>query len=195
MNFLLFVVPAYVLGSIPFAVVTAKIFRLPDPREYGSKNPGATNVLRSGNKWAALLTLLGDALKGWLAMWLARALGAEEWVVASSGLAAFIGHVFPLFLRFRGGKGVATALGVLAGFSWALAGVAAAVWLTTAALFRYSSLAALAAALAAPLAAWMLCAPQTAAFVAAMSALLLWRHQGNIRRLLAGEEGRIGRSK
>jgi glycerol-3-phosphate acyltransferase PlsY len=195
MSALIYILPAYLLGSLPFAVIVSRAFGLADPRSFGSGNPGATNVLRSGNKLAALLTLLGDALKGWLAMWLAGQFGADANGIAAAGLAAFLGHLFPVFLRFKGGKGVATALGVLAGFSGGLALVCVGVWLTVAIVSRYSSLAALAAAGAAPLAAWWLHGPATAVPVAVMSALLVWRHAENIRRLRAGTEGRIGAKK
>ncbi|HTY99940.1 MAG TPA: glycerol-3-phosphate 1-O-acyltransferase PlsY [Rhodocyclaceae bacterium] len=196
MNALLFVLFGYLLGSVPFAVVVSKAFGLADPRSFGSGNPGATNVLRTGNKAAALLTVLGDALKGWLAMALARWLGADEAAVALAGLAAFLGHIFPVFLGFRGGKGVATALGVILGFSGLLALTAAATWALVAFAFRYSSLAALAAAVEAPIAAWFLIGrPEAVGPLAVMSALLIWRHRGNIERLRAGTESRIGAKK
>ena len=195
MTLLVFAVFGYLLGSLPFAVLVSKAFGLPDPRSFGSRNPGATNVLRSGNKAAALLTLLGDAAKGWLAMYLAGLLGADAAGVAGAGLAAFLGHIFPLFLGFRGGKGVATALGVLAGFSGWLALTCALTWLAVAAVFRYSSLAALAAAAVAPVAAWKLVDSQVALAVCVMSLLLFWRHRENIRKMLAGTENRIGRKK
>ncbi len=196
MNALVCALPGYLLGSLPVAVIVSKAFGLADPRSFGSGNPGATNVLRTGNKLAALLTLLGDALKGWLAMALARLLGADELGAALAGVAAFLGHVFPVFLKFKGGKGVATALGVLAGFSGWLALTCAGVWLATAVIFRYSSLAALMAAAAAPVAAWFLLGRVDVAVpVAAMSALLIWRHEANIKRLLAGSESRIGGKK
>ncbi len=194
MNALAIIVLAYLLGSLPFAVIVSRAFGLADPRSYGSGNPGATNVLRSGNKLAALLTLAGDAAKGWLAVWLAQRLGAEGTIVALAGLAAFLGHVFPLFLKFRGGKGVATALGVLAGLSGSLALAAAAAWLLVAWLTRYSSLAAIAAALATPLAGWLLLGDtRLVACVTVLAAILIWRHKENIRKLLAGTEGKIGR--
>ncbi len=194
MNALAIIVLAYLLGSLPFAVIVSRAFGLADPRSYGSGNPGATNVLRSGNKLAALLTLAGDAAKGWLAAWLAQRLGAEGTIVALAGLAAFLGHVFPLFLKFRGGKGVATALGVLAGLSGSLALAAAAAWLLVAWLTRYSSLAAIAAALATPLAGWLLLGDtRLVACVTVLAAILIWRHKENIRKLLAGTEGKIGR--
>ncbi len=206
MNLLVAAVFGYLLGSVPFAVIVSRAFRLADPRSFGSGNPGATNVLRSGNKAAALLTLLGDAAKGWLAMFIvarfmpgglpADGAAAPETAIAAAGLAAFLGHVFPFTLGFRGGKGVATALGVLLGFSGALAGITAGIWFAVAALTRYSSLAALVAAAAAPfLSWWLLGKTQITATVALMCAVLIYRHKGNIGKLLAGSEGRIGGSK
>ena len=190
---LLFGLVGYLLGSIPFAVVVSKAFGLADPRSHGSGNPGATNVLRTGNKTAAILTLLGDALKGWFAVWLAARLGAGALAIAAAGTGAFLGHLLPLFLRFKGGKGVATALGVLAGYSGALALVAAGAWLLTALLTRYSSLSALVAASAAPIASGFLIERiEIVTAVALMSALLIWRHRPNIQRLFAGTEPRIG---
>lgn len=190
----LFGLVGYLLGSIPFAVVVSKAFGLADPRSHGSGNPGATNVLRTGHKTAAVLTLLGDALKGWFAVWLATHLGAGALAIAAAGTGAFLGHLFPLFLRFKGGKGVATALGVLAGFSGSLALVAAGAWLLTALLTRYSSLAALVAAIAAPIAGGFLIERiEIVTAVAIMSGLLIWRHRPNIQRLFAGTEPRIGK--
>jgi glycerol-3-phosphate acyltransferase PlsY len=187
---------AYLLGSIPFAIVTSKLFGLEDPRRYGSGNPGATNVLRSGNKGAAALTLIGDCLKGWLAVWAATRLGFGPLEAALAGLAAFLGHVFTIFLRFNGGKGVATALGVLAGVDGRIAILCALVWLAVAFTTRYSSAAALSAAVAAPVAGLIFLGPQASVLVlAAMAALLVWRHAANIRRLRDGTEGRIGGSK
>ena len=196
MNTAAFVVLGYLLGSLPFAVIVSRAFGLADPRSYGSGNPGATNVLRSGNKAAAVLTLLGDAAKGWLAVWLAAHFGAEEAALAGIGLAAFLGHVFPVFLGFKGGKGVATAVGVLLGLHWILALVATLTWLLVALVTRYSSLAALLAAVEAPFAAWILSDRADIALpVAVMSMLLIWRHAANIRKLLAGTESRIGGAK
>lgn len=191
---------AYLLGSLPFAVIVSRLFGLSDPRSYGSGNPGATNVLRSGNKAAALLTLVGDALKGALAVLLARQLvglwGGATSSVALAGLFAFLGHVFSVFLRFRGGKGVATAAGVLLAMAPAVGGLTLGVWVGVAALARYSSAAALAAALAAPaLTAWQLGDSAWIGAVSAMSAILIWRHRDNIRRLLSGQESRIGAKK
>ena len=195
MNPLVFALPGYLLGSLPFAVIVSRLFGLADPRSFGSKNPGATNVLRSGNKLAAALTLAGDAAKGWLAMALAAHFGADADGVAVAGLAAFLGHIFPLFLGFKGGKGVATALGVLAGFSGWLALACAGTWFATAAVFRYSSLASLAAAAVAPFAAFGIVGAHVALPVGALSLLLFWRHRDNIKRLLAGSESRIGSKK
>lgn len=186
----------YLLGSVPFAVIVSRAFRLEDPRRFGSGNPGATNVLRGGSKKAAALTLVGDAAKGWLAMFIATRVGAGDTAVAVAGLAAFLGHVYPFTLGFRGGKGVATALGVLLGFSGALAGLTAVVWLAVVVPTRYSSLAALAAALAAPVLAWWLVGRgEVLLAVAAMCAVLIYRHKSNIAKLLAGTESRIGGRK
>ena len=196
---LAFVVCAYLLGSVSFAVLMSKAFSLPDPRTYGSNNPGATNVLRSGKKAAAALTLLGDAAKGWVAVVLAMKFAPHDeqvMLVAAVTLAVFLGHVFPIFLRFKGGKGVATALGVLLALSGWLGLAALATWLVMAVVFRYSSLSALVAAASAPIYALLLDLPHEwvlASFI--MSLLLIWRHQSNIRNLLAGKESRIGSKK
>ena len=196
LNLLAFALLGYLLGSLPFAVIASKAFGLADPRTFGSGNPGATNVLRSGNKAAALLTLIGDALKGWVAMWLAGKLGADEVGIAIAGIAAFLGHVFPLFLRFKGGKGVATAVGVLAGFNGMLALICAGVWLLIAVLTRYSSLAALIASAASPaIAAWMGLGEIELIAISAMTATLILRHRDNIKRLFAGTEGKLGKKK
>jgi len=188
---------AYLIGAIPFAVVVSKSFGLADPRGYGSGNPGATNVLRSGNKLAAVLTLLGDALKGTLAVWVMAHWGsASPLPVAAAGLAAFLGHVYPVTLRFKGGKGVATAVGVLAAFGGWLALACVAVWLVAALTLRYSSLAALLAALAAPLFAHGLIGePAITGACVVMAAFLVARHSANIKRLLAGTEPKIGQKK
>src|SRR5438128_5738257 len=156
MTWLLCAALGYLAGSIPFAVLVSRIMALPDPRTYGSKNIGATNVLRSGNRIAALLTLAGDAAKGWAAVLVAGALGASAEMLALVGLAAFLGHVFPVWLGFRGGKGVATAAGVLIALDWRLGLAVIAVWLVVVVATRYASLASIAGALAAPLAAWAL---------------------------------------
>ena len=189
-------VAAYLIGSIPFAVVASRLFKLPDPRSYGSGNPGATNVLRSGSKGAAIVTLIGDCLKGWFAVWLALRLGFTPGMAALAGLAAFFGHVFSIFLRGKGGKGVATALGVIAGIDLTLAGIVLLVWLVTAFTTRYSSLAALLAAAAGPLAALILLDDLTTIGVLfALAAMLFWRHAANIERLRNGTESRIGKKK
>ena len=196
MNLLVSAVLGYLLGSVPFAVIVSRAFRLADPRSFGSGTPGATNVLRSGSKAAAALTLFGDAAKGWLAMFVAAKVGADATAVAIAGLAAFLGHVYPFTLGFKGGKGVATALGVLLAFSGALAGITAAIWLAVAIFTRYSSLAALVAAVAAPLLAWWLLANvESMVTVGFMCAVLIYRHKSNIAKLLAGSEGRIGGPK
>jgi len=200
MTLLLFAVLAYVLGSVPFAMLSSWIFQLPDPRTYGSKNPGATNVLRSGKKAAAVLTLLGDAGKGWLAVFLAQSYaplwGLGDEAVAVAALAVFLGHVFPLFLRFQGGKGVATAVGVLLGLNLWLGLLALATWLLVAYVWRFSSLSALVAAVLAPLYSIGLLGFEVSTLaVSAMSLLLIWRHRPNIVNLLAGKEGRIGEKK
>ncbi len=181
---------AYCLGSISFAVVVSRLMGLPDPRSYGSKNPGATNVLRTGKKAAAVLTLVGDAGKGWLAVWLAARFGGD---VPIAGLAVFVGHLYPLFHRFKGGKGVATAAGVLFGFNLWLGLATVATWVAIAVFFRYSSLAALIAAFFAPVYAfWLFGWSPILPVVIAISALLFWRHRENIARLAAGTESRLG---
>jgi len=194
---------AYLIGSIPFAVVVSKLMGLQDPRSYGSKNPGATNVLRTGNKAAAALTLLGDAAKGWFALWLAQYLapGLSWNAYALVALAVFLGHLYPVFLGFKGGKGVATALGILVAVHPWLAVATAATWLIIAVFSRYSSLAALVAAFFAPVyylfgsgVAWYAQAPVGVA-LAAITVLLFYRHRANIARLLAGTESRIGAKK
>lgn len=203
MSLLLFVGIAYLIGSIPFAIVVSRLLGLADPRSFGSGNPGATNVLRTGNKKAALLTLLGDAAKGALAVWLARWYGPQWFdgaslpmVVALVGLTAFVGHVFPVYLHFKGGKGVATAAGVLLALNPWLGLGALLTWLVVALLTRYSSLASVCAGVFAPLAAvWVIGMRADVLAVVAMSAILVWRHSANIQRLIAGTEGRIGEKK
>jgi glycerol-3-phosphate acyltransferase PlsY len=186
----------YLAGSIPFAVLVSRAMGLPDPRSYGSGNIGATNVLRSGNRAAALLTLAGDAAKGWAAVLVARALGLDAAMLAITGFAAFVGHVFPVWLRFRGGKGVATAAGALIALDWRVGLAVLGTWLVVAVATRYSSLAAIVAALAAPAAAWWIegAGPFLAA-IAGMAALIVLRHRANIAKLARGEEGRIGEKK
>ena len=194
MQTVLTVLAAYCLGSVSFAIVVSWVMRLPDPRSYGSKNPGATNVLRTGRRAAAVLTLAGDAGKGWLAVWLAELIAPGSAPLA--GLAAFIGHLFPVFHRLRGGKGVATAAGVLFGLDWRIGLGTLATWLIIAAFFRYSSLAALiAAAFATCFTALLFGFDVEAAVVLVMSALLAWRHRENIARLAAGTETRLGDKK
>jgi acyl phosphate:glycerol-3-phosphate acyltransferase len=196
MNTLLFLAFGYLLGSIPFAILVSKSFGLADPRTVGSGNPGATNVLRSGNKLAAALTLLGDALKGLLAMFIATKLGADMLGVTLAGFGAFIGHVFSVFLRFKGGKGVATAAGVFFGFSVWLGLIVLGVWLATALISRYSSLGAIAASLAAPFAAWWLLPhPEQALAVTLIAVVVIRRHRETISRLISGTEGKMGKKK
>jgi glycerol-3-phosphate acyltransferase PlsY len=194
---LIFTIVAYLIGSISFAVVMSRAFGISDPRTYGSKNPGATNVLRSGNKKAAIATLIGDAAKGWFAVWLALRLadrfGVDETGIALVAIAVFIGHLWPVFFKFVGGKGVATALGVLIGIHPLLGLAVLVTWLLVAYVSRYSSLAALVAAVAAPVYYGIaLGADVILAAIVVMSALLLWRHAGNISNLLAGKESKIG---
>ncbi len=191
------VVLAYLLGSLSFAVIVSKAMRLDDPRSYGSGNPGATNVLRSGNKRAAILTLLLDALKGVVAVLLAGGLadrlGYGDGTVALCGLAAFLGHLYPVFFRFQGGKGVATAAGVLLALNPGVGLASLGTWLAVALLTRYSSLAALVTALLAPLYTWLLHGDaRRVAAVAVMSLLLVWRHRANIGKLLNGTESKLG---
>ncbi len=200
MHAVIFALAAYVIGSISFAVVMSRAFGLADPRTYGSGNPGATNVLRSGNKAAAVLTLIGDALKGWLAVWLAQRFAAPDsthWMMALAGFFAVIGHMYPLFHRFQGGKGVATALGTLFGFSMYLGLGAMSTWLIIALFFRMSSLASIVSALFAPFATWMLFGFSHPFFacVSLMAVLLIYRHRQNINNMLAGTENKLGQPK
>jgi glycerol-3-phosphate acyltransferase PlsY len=196
------VVAAYLMGSLSFAVIVSKLMGLNDPRSYGSKNPGATNVLRSGNKAAAVATLVLDALKGWLPMalvgWFGRDYGLREGTLAAVGLAAFIGHLYPVFFKFEGGKGVATAAGVLFGVHWVLGLATLATWVIVAFFSRYSSLASLACALFAPWyymigdrSFWYMDKTMALA-IFVMSALLAFRHKENINKLIRGEESRLG---
>lgn len=197
---LVFIVLAYLIGSLPFAVIVSRTMGLADPRSYGSGNPGATNVLRSGNKKAAVLTLIGDAFKGWFAVFLAERF-ADAWGVGDFGLAAvalavFVGHLYPIFLRFAGGKGVATAAGVLLAIDPILGLAVIATWLIIAIFFRYSSLAALVAAVFAPLYyVFMFGLGPYAPAVIVMAILLIYRHRANIGKLMAGKESRIGQKK
>lgn len=192
------IMTAYILGSIPFAIVASWICKLPDPRSYGSGNPGATNVLRTGKKGAAILTLLGDAGKGWLTIVLAHHFtapgGEEATLIAAMMLAVFIGHLYPVFLKFRGGKGVATAAGVLLGLSPWLGALTILTWIVVALLSRISSLAALSSALLAPIYTyWLLQNSVLTITVLIISVLLMIRHRSNIINLFAGTETRIGK--
>jgi len=195
---LAFVALAYLIGSVSFAVVTSKLFDLPDPHSYGSGNPGATNVLRTGNKAAAALTLVGDGMKGWLAVVLAQQLGSSfgvaAWTVPAVALAVFLGHLFPLYHGFKGGKGVATAAGIMLAMHWPLGLALAVLWAVMALGFKISSLAALTTALLAPLGAFYVFGNTLAAWIwVPMAALLFWRHRANIRQLMQGRERTIGR--
>lgn len=197
---LLFIAAAYLIGSLSFAVIVSRAMGLPDPRTFGSGNPGATNVLRTGRKTAAALTLLGDAFKGWAAVALAGALaprfGLPDTVVLLCALAVFLGHLFPVFFRFQGGKGVATALGVLVGLNPWLGLACLVTWLGMAAIFRVSSLAALVAAVLAPVYAVLLTGwSETATTVLVIALLLIYRHKSNLVKLVSGQEARIGARK
>ena len=207
MNFtfeLLLIPLAYLIGSISFAVVVSKCMRLPDPHSYGSGNPGATNVLRTGNKLAAVLTLIGDALKGFFAVMLARVLLSDDslsstmnsWLLCGVVIAVFLGHLFPVFHGFKGGKGVATACGILFGINWILGLATLSTWIIVAGFMRYSSLAALAAAIFGPIYFVFLFGFQPiAAALLVVCLLLIWRHRSNIRNLMNGTESRIGSRK
>ncbi len=195
MTALLFIVGAYLLGSIPFAIVASKALKLPDPRSYGSHNPGATNVLRSGNKQAAILTLGGDVAKGAIVVLLAKYFLVDmKYAVFFVAIAVFLGHVFSVFLRFKGGKGVATALGVLLALNPMMGLVALGIWLVVAAIFRYSSVSAIVAAVGASI--YALLSPAMSGWyvfaTVVMSGLLIWRHTPNIKNLIAGTETKIG---
>jgi len=194
-----FVLIAYLTGSLSFAVIVSRVFGFPDPRSYGSRNPGATNVLRMGKKLAALLTLIGDGGKGWLAVFLAAryaGYGVDATGVAICAAAVFLGHLFPVFFGFKGGKGVSTAGGILLAINPWLGLATVATWIVIAVLFRYSSLAAVVAAVFAPLYYFFLFgAREMLPALILMSALLLWRHKTNLLNLVAGKEGRIGERK
>jgi glycerol-3-phosphate acyltransferase PlsY len=200
MSTVAFVIVAYLIGSLSFAVIVSKLFGLPDPSSYGSGNPGATNVLRTGNRFAAALTLLGDALKGFVAVMLALIFAPRFSVppegVALASIAVFIGHLYPVFFRFKGGKGVATAAGVLFAINHWLGLLTLATWVVIAMFFRYSSLAALIAAIFAPFFTFFLIKSSSLLVaVSAMSLLLIWRHRENIRKLFAGEESQLGEKR
>ena len=194
---LLAILGAYLIGSVSFAVVVSRVFGLADPRSYGSGNPGATNVLRSGNKLAAGLTLVGDAVKGWLAVWLVERygppLGIGDWGIALAGVAVFLGHLYPVFFHFKGGKGVATAAGVIVAFNPWLALATGATWLIIAFFFRYSSLASLVAAVfAAFYSAFGWGFDERFIALVVIAGFVIYRHQANIRNLMAGKERRFG---
>ena len=193
---ILLIIFAYLLGSLSTAIIVSKLGHMPDPRTQGSGNPGATNMLRLGGKKMAALTLLGDALKGFIPVTLASVLVDDTTTLALVGIAAFLGHLYPVFFGFRGGKGVATSLGILLGISWIVGLGTLVTWLFMAKVFRYSSLAALTAAVVAPLYMWLARpAPALLAMSLVMSALLLWRHRSNIQRLLSGQEEKLARKK
>jgi len=192
---ILIVVGAYLLGSINSAIIVSKAFSLPDPRELGSGNPGATNVLRTGNKIAAVITLAGDLLKGLLPVLTVDLFTANSFLVAATGVAALLGHMYPLYYGFKGGKGVATTLGVLLGFDWLLGVAWIAVWLFTALVFHYSSLAALVATLLILVTSWFW-SENIWLFIAMIiiTVFVFWRHRSNIKKLLEGDESKLGKS-
>ena len=194
----LIIVAAYLIGSISFAVVVSKAYGLPDPHEYGSRNPGATNVLRTGNKTAAVLTLIGDGIKGFVVVLAARALAqvfdVPDWIAAAAAVAVFLGHLYPVYHHWAGGKGVATAAGIAFALHWQLALVLTVIWLTMAFGFKISSLAALVTAILLPLGTFYVFGNgPTAWAMLAIAALIFWRHRTNIRQLVAGTERPIGR--
>lgn len=193
---MIFVLGGYLAGSVSTAVIVCRLMGLPDPRAVGSNNPGATNVLRHGGKKAAIITLLGDMLKGLLPVLVATQFSSAPAMIAATGLGAFFGHLYPVYFGFKGGKGVATFYGVLLGFNW-LAGLAAlAVWLLVAFLSKYSSLSALVSALTSPIWLWQFGSDRRLlAVCTVMVMMLIWRHRSNIRNLINGTENRIGRKK
>jgi glycerol-3-phosphate acyltransferase PlsY len=196
LHYVFYALAGYLVGSISTAIMTCKLMGLPDPRSVGSRNPGATNVLRHGGKKAAIITLLGDMLKGLVPVSAVTALNPAPAAIAVAGLGAFLGHIYPVYYRFKGGKGVATYFGVLVGFNW-MAGLAAMlIWLLTAAVTRLSSLSALVSALLAPFALWQLSRlPELSVTLAMMSLLLYWRHRSNIRNIIEQKEHKIGVKK
>ena len=184
---------SYLFGSLSAAIITCKLLGLPDPRTQGSRNPGATNVLRIAGKKVAALVLLGDMLKGLIPLLIARAFDVEDHILAAVGLAAFLGHLYPVFFGFHGGKGVATSLGVLLGLAWPVAIAVLATWLFMAKVFHISSLSAVIAAVTAPVYTWLLLdSVPLLIMVCVISTMLLWRHRGNIQRLVSGAEAKIG---
>ena len=186
------IIAAYLLGSISSAIIVCRLMGLPDPRTLGSNNPGATNVLRIGGKKAAAITLFGDGLKGFIPVFIGLKLGVSPLILGLTGLAAFLGHLYPLFFGFKGGKGVATALGIQFGFSWMIGAAVAAIWLFIAFGLKISSLAALVAMALAPLVVWFFWPdPALVAIQTIISIILFWRHRSNIRDLLSGEEGKL----
>ena len=189
---ILLIVFAYLLGSLSSAIIVCKMMGLPDPRTQGSNNPGATNVLRIGGKKAAAITLVGDSLKGLIPLLVAHALDVTPLIFALTGMAAFLGHLYPLFFGFKGGKGVATALGVQFGLHWMIGGAVAAIWLFMAKVINISSLAALVAMALAPVIVWLVWpAPELVIMQIVLTLILFWRHRSNIRNLLSGAEGKI----
>jgi len=186
------IIAAYLLGSVSSAIVVCRLMGLPDPRTQGSNNPGATNVLRIGGKKPAAITLVGDSLKGFIPVISANLIGVDALTLAAVSMAAFLGHLYPLFFRFQGGKGVATALGVQFGLSWMIGGAVAAIWLFMAYVVKISSLSALVSMALAPFIIW-LATDSTALTIMSviMTLLLFWRHRSNIQKLLSGSEGKI----
>ncbi|MGV6827612.1 MAG: glycerol-3-phosphate 1-O-acyltransferase PlsY [bacterium] len=187
---------AYLLGSVSTAIIVCKLMGLPDPRTQGSNNPGATNVLRIGGKKAAAITLLGDGLKGWIPVFIGQLMGLPPLMLALVGLAAFLGHLYPVFFGFKGGKGVATALGVQFGWSWMIGLAVAGIWLFMAKVMNISSLAALVSMALAPLIAWYLTGSSELAITQAIiTVILFWRHRSNIQNMLSGAEGKISKQR
>ncbi|MEZ8965595.1 glycerol-3-phosphate 1-O-acyltransferase PlsY [Vibrio breoganii] len=191
---LLMIILAYLLGSVSSAVLICRVFKLPDPRTAGSNNPGATNVLRIGGKLPAALVLVSDMAKGTIPVWSAYYLDIEPVMLGLIGISACIGHIYPIFFHFKGGKGVATAVGAIAPIGFDLTGMLMGTWLVTAVISRYSSLAALVTALVAPFYTWLI-KPQYTLPVAMLCCLIIWRHQENIKRLMAGSEPKVGSKK
>jgi glycerol-3-phosphate acyltransferase PlsY len=191
---LIMIICAYLLGSVSSAVLICRVFKLPDPREFGSQNPGATNVLRIGGRLPAALVLIFDMAKGTIPVWSAYYLDIDPVMLGLIGIAACIGHIYPIFFHFRGGKGVATAIGAIAPIGFDLTGMLMATWLVAALIFRYSSLAAIISALVAPFYTWLI-KPQYTLPVAMLCCLIIWRHQENIKRLISGDEPKVGSKK